>query len=155
MIQRRVQKYTLVAEEYYSYMKTWKTSKGFTKKEKLLSLKYISYFLEMFKAYSLPWGTVYLIYDGRYILSWISNITEGISLMFKEISGMTNFCSHHMLKTQSNNFVTMNNWTGIATGYGLDGQGSIPSSHKWFLSTPKRPNLFWRPPSIISKKYRG
>jgi hypothetical protein len=35
---------------------------------------------------------------------------------------------------------------GIATGYGLDGLGSIPGMSKRFLSPSRRPDRLWTPP---------
>jgi hypothetical protein len=38
---------------------------------------------------------------------------------------------------------------GIATGYGLDGRGSIPGKGKIF-SSAQRPDRLWGPPSPLS-----
>jgi hypothetical protein len=43
---------------------------------------------------------------------------------------------------------------GIATGYGLDGRGSIPESGKKFFSTPQRPERHSGPPNPISNGYQ-
>jgi hypothetical protein len=43
----------------------------------------------------------------------------------------------------------------IATGYGLDGRGSIPGKGKKFFSTPQRPDWLWGPPSLLSNRYWG
>jgi hypothetical protein len=52
-------------------------------------------------------------------------------------------------------FLVLDNSVGIAIGYGLDGQGSIPSKGKIFLSTPPCPDRLWTPPSVLSNGYRG
>jgi hypothetical protein len=44
---------------------------------------------------------------------------------------------------------------GIATGYSLDGRGSIPGRGKRFSSTPQRPYRLWGPFSLISNGYRA
>jgi hypothetical protein len=44
---------------------------------------------------------------------------------------------------------------GIAIGCGLDGQGSIPSRDKRFLSAPQHQNQPWGPPSLLSTGYGG
>jgi hypothetical protein len=44
---------------------------------------------------------------------------------------------------------------GTATGYGLDGWGSISSRGKRFFSTPQRPDRLWGPPSLLSNWYCG
>jgi hypothetical protein len=41
---------------------------------------------------------------------------------------------------------------GIATGYRLDGWGSIPEKAKFF-SSPSRPDRLWSPPSLLSNGY--
>jgi hypothetical protein len=43
----------------------------------------------------------------------------------------------------------------IATGYGLDGQGSIPGRGKKFFSTLQRPDWLWCPPSLLLSGYQG
>jgi hypothetical protein len=43
----------------------------------------------------------------------------------------------------------------IATGYGLDGRGSIPGKSKIFVSTPQRLDRLWDPPSFLINGYRG
>jgi hypothetical protein len=45
---------------------------------------------------------------------------------------------------------------GIATGYGLNDRGvgvRVPVMSKMFLS-PRAPDRFWGPPSLLSKGYR-
>jgi hypothetical protein len=45
----------------------------------------------------------------------------------------------------------------IATGYGLDGRGvgvRVPVGSRIF-SSPRRPNRFWGPPSLLPNVYRG
>jgi hypothetical protein len=37
-----------------------------------------------------------------------------------------------------------------ATGYGLDGRGSIPDRGKEFFSAAQRPDRLWCPPSLLS-----
>jgi hypothetical protein len=37
----------------------------------------------------------------------------------------------------------------IATGYGLDGQGSIPGNGIRLFSTLQRPDWLWVPPSLL------
>jgi hypothetical protein len=44
---------------------------------------------------------------------------------------------------------------GIATGYGLDGQGSITSRGKICFCTPQRPDRVWGSPSHLSNGYHG
>jgi hypothetical protein len=44
---------------------------------------------------------------------------------------------------------------GIATGYELDGWGSIPDRGKRFFPTPQRPGRHWDPPSLVSNEYPG
>jgi hypothetical protein len=44
---------------------------------------------------------------------------------------------------------------GIATGYGLDGQGSIPGRCKRFFSSSQRPDRLWGLPSPLSIGYQG
>jgi hypothetical protein len=44
---------------------------------------------------------------------------------------------------------------GIATGYWLDGRGSIPVRGKKYFSTTRRPDRLWSTPSFISNGYRG
>jgi hypothetical protein len=43
---------------------------------------------------------------------------------------------------------------GIATGYGLDGRGSISDRGKGFVSTAQRPDLFWGILSLLSSGHR-
>jgi hypothetical protein len=46
---------------------------------------------------------------------------------------------------------------GVATGYGLDGEGvgvRVPEGAS-FPSSPCRPDRFWGPPSLLSIWYRG
>jgi hypothetical protein len=46
---------------------------------------------------------------------------------------------------------------GIATDYGLDGRRvgvRVPVGARFF-SSPRRPDRFWGPPSLLSKAYRG
>jgi hypothetical protein len=43
----------------------------------------------------------------------------------------------------------------IATGYRLDGQGSIPSRGKRFFSSPQHPDQLWGLPSLLSNGYWG
>jgi hypothetical protein len=43
---------------------------------------------------------------------------------------------------------------GIATGYGLDGRGSIPGRDKKCISSPKRPEWLWGSPSPLFNGYR-
>jgi hypothetical protein len=46
---------------------------------------------------------------------------------------------------------------GIAPGYGLDGRGvgvRVPVG-AGFVSSPRRPDRFWGPPSLVSSGYRG
>jgi hypothetical protein len=42
----------------------------------------------------------------------------------------------------------------IATGYGLDGLGSIPGRSNRFSSTPQRPHWLCSPPNLLSNGYR-
>jgi hypothetical protein len=42
---------------------------------------------------------------------------------------------------------------GIATVYGLDGQGSIPGKGKEFFSSPQSPDRLWGPPSLLHDGY--
>jgi hypothetical protein len=44
---------------------------------------------------------------------------------------------------------------GIATGYRLDGQSSIPGEGKRLFSTSQRVDRLWGPPSLLSDGYRG
>jgi hypothetical protein len=57
-----------------------------------------------------------------------------------------NFC--HSRKSKDGLF-------GIATGFGLDGQGSLPGRSKKFFSTPQRPDQLWGPPSLLCNGYQG
>jgi hypothetical protein len=50
---------------------------------------------------------------------------------------------------------TRNSSVSIATGYGLDGQGSIPGRGKIYFSTPPRSDRFLGPPNFLSNGYRG
>jgi hypothetical protein len=50
--------------------------------------------------------------------------------------------------------IQINHRVGIATGYGLDSQGSIPGSAR-FLSSPQRPDRLCGPPSLLSNGYCG
>jgi hypothetical protein len=43
----------------------------------------------------------------------------------------------------------------IATGYGLDGQVSIPGRGNMFFSPPQRQNLLWGPPGLPYNGYPG
>jgi hypothetical protein len=46
---------------------------------------------------------------------------------------------------------------GVATGYGLDGRGvgvRVPVGPRLF-SSPRRPDRFWGPPSLLSNGYQG
>jgi hypothetical protein len=45
------------------------------------------------------------------------------------------------------------NAVGIATGYGLGDQGSIPVRGKRFISSPQCPGRPWGPPSLLSNGY--
>jgi hypothetical protein len=51
-------------------------------------------------------------------------------------------------------FWSRDNSVVIATGYGLDGQGSIPGIAKFFFS-PQRQDWLWSLPSRLSNGYRG
>jgi hypothetical protein len=44
---------------------------------------------------------------------------------------------------------------GVATDYGLDDRGSIPSSGSEFFSSPPSPDGLWGPPSLLSNGYQG
>jgi hypothetical protein len=44
---------------------------------------------------------------------------------------------------------------GIALGYRLDDQGSIPGGCWEFFSKPLRPEQLWGPPSLLSNGYHG
>jgi hypothetical protein len=44
---------------------------------------------------------------------------------------------------------------GIATGYRLDGRGSILGTGKWHFSTPQRPDRLWGPPKFLSNGHQG
>jgi hypothetical protein len=44
---------------------------------------------------------------------------------------------------------------GIATGYGLDGRGSIPGRGKRSVSTPQLSDRPWSPPSLLHNAYQG
>jgi hypothetical protein len=43
----------------------------------------------------------------------------------------------------------------IATGYGLDGRGSIPDRGKRFFPIPQRPDRLWGPPNLLNSGYWG
>jgi hypothetical protein len=46
---------------------------------------------------------------------------------------------------------------GVATGYRLDGRGvgvRVPVGSR-ILSSPRRPDRLWGPPSLLSNAYRG
>jgi hypothetical protein len=50
------------------------------------------------------------------------------------------------------------NWSrntslGIATGYGLDSQWSIPGRGKRLFSSPQRPDRLWDTSSLMSSEY--
>jgi hypothetical protein len=50
-----------------------------------------------------------------------------------------------------------NSAVDIATGYGLDDRGvrvRVPMGSR-NLSSPRRPDRFWGPPSLLSNGYRG
>jgi hypothetical protein len=47
-----------------------------------------------------------------------------------------------------------NSSVGIATGYGLDGCGSIHDSGKRFFSSPQRQARLWGPRSLLYNGYR-
>jgi hypothetical protein len=51
--------------------------------------------------------------------------------------------------------VTSVSWVRIATGYGLDGRGSISFRGKQFLSSPQRPDRLWGRPSLLFNGHRG
>jgi hypothetical protein len=42
---------------------------------------------------------------------------------------------------------------GVAKGYGLDGQGSIPG--KKFVAAPQLPDRLWGPHSLLFNEYQG
>jgi hypothetical protein len=42
---------------------------------------------------------------------------------------------------------------GIVMGYGLDGQGLIPSRDRFF-SAPQHPERLWVPPSLLPNRYQ-
>jgi hypothetical protein len=53
--------------------------------------------------------------------------------------------------------VSQDRAVGIATGYGLDGRRvgvRVPVEAGFFFS-PRRPDQFWSPPSLLSNGYRG
>jgi hypothetical protein len=60
----------------------------------------------------------------------------------------------YWVKVKRFQFVSRHSSVGIATGYGLDGRGSIPNKAKGFLSSPQRPDRPWDPPSLPSSEYR-
>jgi hypothetical protein len=39
---------------------------------------------------------------------------------------------------------------GIGTGYGMDGQGSIPGRSKRYFSSPQGSDRLWNPPRLVS-----
>jgi hypothetical protein len=55
-----------------------------------------------------------------------------------------------MMNNDSSNNRNRDSSVGIATGYGLDSWGSIPSKGKRFFSILQRPDRLWNPPSFLS-----
>jgi hypothetical protein len=51
--------------------------------------------------------------------------------------------------------MSRDNSGGIATGYGLDGRGSVPGRGKICFSIPKHSDRLWGPPSVLFNGYRG
>jgi hypothetical protein len=51
--------------------------------------------------------------------------------------------------------IERNSAVGVATRYGLDGRGSVPSMSKSVFSSPQRPNKLWDHPSVLLSGYFG
>jgi hypothetical protein len=60
----------------------------------------------------------------------------------------------YLARIQINRVRSRDNSVGVATGYGLDGPGSIPSRVKIYFS-PQHPDRLWDPPSLLSNGYGG
>jgi hypothetical protein len=52
-------------------------------------------------------------------------------------------------------FISRDSPVGIATGYGLDGRGSIPSRGKRFLCSPRSPDRLRGPAQLLYNGYGG
>jgi hypothetical protein len=79
--------------------------------------------------------------------------SETVCLKKKELTKMDKSIISSVFRV-TNVLVSQNSSVGVATGYGLDGRGSIPRSGKRFFSSPQRPDWLWGSPSLLSNGYR-
>jgi hypothetical protein len=63
--------------------------------------------------------------------------------------------THSRVQTNNGPYCFGDSSVGIATGYGLDGRGSIPCRAKRFFSSPQLPDSLWGPLSLISSAPGG
>jgi hypothetical protein len=61
---------------------------------------------------------------------------------------MVMFYEYHLRRNRDSS-------VGTATGYELDGMGTIPGRGNQFFSSPQGPYGLWDPPSLLSNGYRG
>jgi hypothetical protein len=74
-----------------------------------------------------------------------------------DISSWDTLYSNRIIYLYRNKYVSRDRAVGIATGHGLDGRGVgvwFPVGAQLF-SSPRRPDQFWGPPSLLANGYRG
>jgi hypothetical protein len=63
-------------------------------------------------------------------------------------------CGNYHRNNNSNNNESRDSSVHIMTGYGLDGQDSIPGSDKKYSPIPKSSDPLWGPHSLLYSGYR-
>jgi hypothetical protein len=83
-----------------------------------------------------------------------SIITKVLESEWSRDSLLEKLSGIHVFMNTMNLGRSWDSWVSIATGYGLDGLGSIPASARFF-SSPQCPERLWGQHSLLSIPYWG